>query len=128
MATALTKARPGRQRWTVLEDNDPTSFKSNAGIAAKANAGITVFPIPKRSPELNVLDYAVWKGVNKRMRNQEKAWPKGKRETREQYAGRLRRTAMRLPQSFIDDSVGDMQRRCQRLYAARGHHFEEGGH
>ena len=84
LVTALSKAWPGRRCWTVLEDNDPTGFKSNAGIAAKANAGITVFPIPERSPELNVSDYAVWNEVNKRMRNQEKAWPKGKRETREQ--------------------------------------------
>ena len=29
--------------------------------------------------------------------------------------------------SFIDSSIGDMRRRCQRLYAAKGHHFEEGG-
>ena len=53
--------------------------------------------------------------------------PKSKRETRDQYGTRLRRTALRLPLSFIDSSIGDMWRRCQRLYAAKGHHFEEGG-
>ena len=64
-----------------MEDNDPTGFKSKAGIAAKAKAGIVVFPIPKRSPELNVLDYAVWKEVNKRMLLQERARGKSARDT-----------------------------------------------
>ena len=44
------------------------------------------------------------------------------------YASSLRRTALRLPRSFIESSVRDMQRRCQRLFEAKGHHFEEGGH
>ena len=30
--------------------------------------------MPKRSPELNVMDYAVWADVNRRMRKQEKKW------------------------------------------------------
>ena len=127
MARALSKTWPTRRRWTVLEDNDPTGFKSNKGIAAKSKARIDVFRIPKRSPELNVLDYAVWKAVNRRMRAEEKSWPKSKRETREDYASRLRRTALRLPRSFIESSIGDMQRRCQRLFEAKGNHFEEGG-
>ena len=123
----LKKTWPGKRKWTVLEDNDPTGFKSNKGEEAKDNAGIYVFKIPKRSPDLSVLDYAVWREINKRMRRQEKSWPKSKRETRDQYGTRLRRTALRLPRSFIDSSIGDMRRRCQRLYAAKGHHFEEGG-
>ena len=35
--------------------------------------------------------------------------------------------AMRLSETFIRESIGDMARRCQRLYAAKGHHIEEGG-
>lgn len=111
----------------MLEDNDPTGFKSRLGKEAKKRVGISIFQIPKRSPDLSVLDYAVWKEINKRMRQQEKLWPKSKRESRDGYASRLRRTALRLPRSFINASIGDMRRRCQRLFEAKGHHFEEGG-
>ena len=54
-------------------------------------------------------------------------WDAGYEETREQYVTRLKRTAGQLPKKFIDDSIGDMKRRCQRLYDAQGGYFEEGG-
>lgn len=122
----LEKAWGSKGRFLVLEDNDPTGFKSGKGIDAKARSNLDVFKIPNRSPDLSVMDYAVWKQINLRMRAQEKTW-KNKRETREAYLERLRKTAMGLPASFINDSVGDMVRRCQKLYEAKGGYFEEGG-
>ena len=98
------------------------------GEAAKRRAGIEIFQIPKRSPDLNVCDYALWKAVDKRMRAQEKRWPKTRRETRKAYLARLCRTAKRLPPALINRMVGGMRRRCQRLYAAKGGLFEEGGY
>lgn len=125
---ALLRKWPVDQSYhEILEDNDPTGFKSKKGMAAKSDAKLRVFQIPKRSPDLSVMDYAVWPEINKRMRRQEKQWPSSKRESRAQYLARLRRTAMRLPASFIDRSIEDMRRRCQRLYAAGGGYFEEGG-
>ena len=127
LSKALRKAYPHKTKFTVLEDNDPTGFKSTKGIEAKAAAKIVIFEIPRRSPDLNVLDYAIWKEVNKRMRRQEQKWPCRKRESRTDYVSRLRRTAMRLPKPFITKSIGDMRRRCERLLAAKGGFFEEGG-
>ena len=124
---ALKKAHPRARSWRVLEDNDPTGFKSNKGKAAKEEAGIEVFHIPKRSPQLNVCDYALWREINERMRQQERHWPRAKKETRAGYLKRLRRTALRLPRAFIDKSISNMRARCKRLLAARGRHFEEGG-
>ena len=124
---ALQRGWPRESKWIVLEDNDPSGFKSSAGVAAKREAKIKVFEIPKRSPDLNVCDYALWKQVNRKMRKQEQKYPKSRRETRAQYIARLRRSAMNLPQSFIDNPIGDMVRRCQRLYNAKGGHFQEGG-
>ena len=49
------------------------------------------------------------------------------RETRIQYVARLRKVAKSLPRKFIDDSVADIGRRCQRLWDAKGGHFQEGG-
>ena len=123
---ALDRAYPHRKSWTILEDNDPTGFKSSKGLKAKSAAGIKVFSIPQRSPDLNVCDYALWAEVNKRMRRQEEKWSADKRETRKHYLARLRRTALRLPTSFIEKSVGDMTVRCKRLRAAEGKHFPEG--
>ena len=118
---------PLLDKWSVLEDNDPAGFKSSKGKAAKDSCSTVPFVISPRSPDLSVCDYALWKEVNKRMRRQEKAWAATKKETRAGYMARLRRTAMRLPETFIRKSIGDMSRRCRRLYAAKGRHIEEGG-
>ena len=122
----VKKARPRKRSWRVLEDNDPC-FTSRKGVHAKRAAKIVTFQIPRRSPGLNVCDYTLWHEINKRMRKTEVKWPKDKLETRAQYLARLRRTAMRLPASFITKSIGDLRRRCARLYDARGGNFEEGG-
>ena len=80
----------------LLEHNDPTGFKSKMRVEAKAAAGIKVLEIPRRSPDLNVCDYALWEEINKWMRHQELKWPKGKRESRQAYVARLRQTLPRL--------------------------------
>ena len=49
-----------------------------------------------------------------------------KKETRQQYLTRLRRTAMRLPSKFLKASIKNLKTRCQRLYAAKGGQIEEG--
>ena len=77
---ALEKAYTGRRSWTLLEDNDPTGSRSSAGISAKTESKIKVFEIPKRSPQLNVCDYALWKEIEKRMRVQEKRFAPTYRE------------------------------------------------
>ena len=50
-----------------------------------------------------------------------------KRETRADYLARLCRAALGLRKKFVDKAIGDMHRRCARLYAARGGYFQEGG-
>lgn len=127
LAPSLATAWPDKRKWRVLEDNDPTGFKSRKGVQAKRDARIEPFEIPKRSPDLSLCDYALWQEVSERMRRQEARWPAAKKETREEYLARLKRTARRLPERFLLDSIKDMARRCQRLYDAKGYHFEEGG-
>ena len=86
-----------------------------------------VFRIPKRSPDLNVLDYAIWSEVERRMRAQEKAWSAEKHETREAFERRLDRTARGLSKTYLDNCIMDLHRRCKRLRDAEGGLFEEGG-
>ena len=123
----MKRGYPGRARFTILEDNDPVGFRSTKGLQAKTSAKLTVFEIPRRSPDLNVCDYALWRMVIKKMRSEEAAWPKKKRETREEYIARLRKTALSLSPVFVRKAIGDMRRRCARLLAAKGGLFEEGG-
>ena len=124
---ALRSRYPRTKQFCVLEDNDPTGNRSKKGLQAKQEAKLEVFRIPKRSPDLNVMDYAVWSEVERRMRVQEKKWRTPKSETREAFERRLDRTARGLPQPFIDNSIMDLQRRCKRLRDAEGGLFEEGG-
>jgi len=42
MLKALKKAYPGKRSFSVLEDNDPSGFKSSKGVAAKKEAFLLV--------------------------------------------------------------------------------------
>ena len=121
---ALEQAFPGRIKYRILEDNDPTGFKSTAGKAAKLKAKIEVFTIPKRSPQLNVCDYFLWSEVNKRMRATDRSWSEDRLETRDSSLRRLKRTAKSLEPDLIERSMGDMKRRCQLLLEAEGGQIE----
>lgn len=79
------KAAAKRPRWVVLEDNDPAGYKSSKAKAAKSEVGIDTDDLPKRSPDLNVLDYSLWHEVCVRMRKQEAAFSKEYRESKENY-------------------------------------------
>ena len=78
-------------------------------------------------PEFNVMDFAVWSEVERRMRRQERSFPKSKRETRGEFILRLQRTARNLSKAFLTRSIADLRRRCELCYKAKGGLFEEGG-
>ena len=125
LAKALRSAYPEvpksrRGKFIVLEDNDPTGYKSGLGKQAKQGAGILTDYLPRRSPDLNVLDYRIWAEINSRMRTQEKSFTRAKRETQQQYLARLKRTALSLPRSFVEKAVQDMHRRVRDIYGAGG--------
>ncbi len=83
--------------------------------------------LPKRSPDLNVLDYSLRSQISTRMREAERKWPVGFKESREECKARLRRTALGLPKSVVGKAVVAMKRRLQKLKAAEGMYFEESG-
>ena len=122
---ALQARCPQKRSFTILEDNDPTGNRSRKAIAAKRKAKMHLLEIPKRSPDLNVLDYAIWSEVERRMRLQERKWPATKRETRAAFGMRLDRTASNLSAAFVDKAIADLRRRCQELFKAKGGLFEE---
>ena len=127
VAPALKNQYPGHKVYFILEDNDPTGNYFGVGVKAKEDMKLKVLRIIKRSPDLNVLDYATWSEVERHMRKQEQRFPPSKTETREEFKRRLARTARNLSTTFINKSIGDMAVRCQKLYDAEGGLFEEGG-
>ena len=114
--------------WRVMEDNDPTDYKSSAAVSAKSAANIRVVEMPPRSPDLNPLDYSVWSEINRKMHPQEARWPKSKKEARKAFLARLRRTAMSLSADYINKVFGNLESRLKLLKKAKGRHFVEGGH
>ena len=127
MLQSLCKAYPSAKVLRCLEDNDPTGYKSTLGMNAKKEAIIFAIDFPPHSPDLNPLGYAVRSRVNQLMREQEKAFPKSKPESRDQFLARLRRTAMSLPSDCIDRALAHQKKRCAACVKAKGGHFPEGG-
>ena len=125
LAKALKRAYPLAKRWTIIEDGDPSGYRSSAGKAAKKKARISTDDLPPRSPDFNVLDYSLWHAINERMREQERAFSVKKKETKEEYLARLRRTALGLPASVVKRAVMDMHRRVRLAVAAKGAVFIE---
>ena len=122
----LKKAYPNHHgRYVVLKDNDPTGYKCAKGMAAKTACNLKTDDLPKRSPDLNVLDYCLWHEINKRMREQERTFPKSKKESMVEFKNRLRKTALGLPTSVVTKAVGDMKRRCQIISQNKGQLFTE---
>ena len=112
--------------WRVLEDNDPSGYKSRLGNAAKAASSITAMSLPPRSPDLNPLDFSFWADVTRKVREHERAWPKSKREARAAFLARLRKTAMSMPEEYIEKIIGAIAGRCQKVIGAKGGHIVEG--
>jgi DDE superfamily endonuclease len=125
LAPALRSTHPSKRHFVVLEDNDPSGYKSKAAITAKAAEKVKVLCLPKRSPDLNPLDYGLWAEINKRMRRQEQKYATTKIESTQQYCARLRRTAMTLPASYLKPLVSSMKRRLADLRQAGGRDFQE---
>ena len=117
---AFAKHYPRKRKYLFLEASDPSGYKNGAAEDVKKTAGISPMIFLKRSPDMNLLDYGLWSCINKRLREQEAAFPKSKRETRKEYIKRLSQTILRVPASVLGPLVSPMKRRCQALEKAGG--------
>lgn len=117
---ALRRYRGAKRTYRIIEDNDPTGYKSNTALGAKRALGIVAVPFPRYSPDLNPLDYFLWAEVNRRM------YREGAAPARESVAGfkkRLRRTAMSIPEAVIRAAVAQMKTRAAAVVASNGGHI-----
>ena len=116
IAKTLEKHRGQKRKYRVMEDNDPTGYKSGKALAAKAELGIEAFPMPRYSPDLNPLDFCVWNEIESRVL---KNTPK-EVETVAAYKKRLRLTALRLPASVVTKAVASIPKRMKAIVDAKG--------
>ena len=112
---ALQKHRPGKRSWLVMEDNDPTGFKSRKGIRAKEENKLRALSQPAYSPDLNPLDFSIWKAI------ETKALAARRRnETGSEYKARLRKTALSMPRAEVKKAVQGIRKRAQQIFDADG--------
>ncbi len=117
MRDALRRAFPEKRSFKLLEDNDPVGNRSRAGLAAKRQCRFSTLDIPKRSPNLNVMDYFLWSEVEKRLRRQERSWVDGRKETRADFIRRLKRTAARTPAHVVRGAIGNLAARVPWVFS-----------
>ena len=112
---------PDKKNPTIVEDNDPTGYKSGKAVAAKKHLKFKVMSLPRYSPDLNPLDFCIWENIETRML---KEGPKSGRETVEQYQARLRQTAMKTSRVLIKKAILNMNVRIKAVYKAKGGHID----
>lgn len=120
MARCLSKRRAAKKIWTIVADNDPAGFKSSKARAAKKEVGMKELSLPPYSPDLNPLDFALWRTLETRARESV-----GKRTlTVKEYKATLRRTALRLSAKIVGKAVEGMRGRIGRVFDAAGGNIE----
>ena len=120
--TKVLRKQQGRKRsYDIIEDNDPTGYKSGAAKAAKTECKIKALPMPRYSPDLNPLDYCIWHEIERRMVENN---PKSV-ETVVECKKRLRATALRLPKALVVKAVRAMPSRMRAVARGKGYNIAE---
>ena len=105
-----------KRKYVILEDNDPTGYKSNAAIAKKKELGISPIEFPIYSPDLNPCDYFLWRNIEARM---DACAPKGK-ESKEVFMARLKRVALATDRSVVRNKLKEMKKRIAAIVDESG--------
>ena len=120
----LTDNYPRRKKWVLIEDNDPAGFQSKMAIRRKKELGLTPIGMPKRSPDLQPMDYSIWSEINRAMRKSESRM--GQRaESKRDHIARLQQTAESLSPDLLRGAQRSLKRRLQMCFKARGYLFRE---
>ena len=122
--TFLRASYPDRRKWIVIEDNDPSGFRSKMAIRKKKECNLVPIELPKRSPDLQPMDYAVWAGINKKMRESEKRMG-AKVESKKAHLKRSEKSAKTLGGEYLKSIQRSMKRRLAQCLKANGGLFEE---
>ena len=120
----LKEKYPERKKWVIFEDNDPNGFKTKKAEKVKNSLGLKPIGLPKRSPDLSPLDFAVWDKIVGEKRKSEKNFPTRKQETKKRFIARLKRTAETMGRAFLKKTMRSMRNRLVACHQANGGLFE----
>ena len=109
-------AAQGKRRYITLEDNDPTGYKSKAAQGAKRKLHIKPIEFPPYSPDLNPLDFSLWKDIENRVSQKKIVGT----EKRADFVKRLRLTALRTPKKTVRKAMNGMKDRIKEVIEAKG--------
>ena len=112
----LKKKRGNKSSYLLVEDNDPSGYKSSKGMEAKKEIGIRTMKWPRYSPDLMPLDFSLWADVNRRMAE---SAPSGY-ESIMCFKQRLRRTALATSRATVMQMVDAIRKKAQEIYDADG--------
>ena len=108
-----------KKKYVIVEDNDPTGYKSKPAILAKRKLGIHPIQWPTYSPELMPLDYFLWKDIERRM----DVGTTPRAETRAAFLKRLQRTALGTHRAVIRKALAQMRIRFKAVVDNKGGHI-----
>ncbi|CAK0877472.1 unnamed protein product [Prorocentrum cordatum] len=106
LSPALRRACPGKGRSMV--DNS-----------------IEALQFPKRSPDVNPFDCGFWNCASRGLRKQEATYSSARKETRPQFAARLKRATQRVPEAIWIPLAKSTGWRCKAFQRAKVNEFEE---
>ena len=112
----LKRIKPRKPKHVVMEDGDPTGYKSNAAKAAKKKLNIKTLDLPPYSPDLNPLDFSLWKDIENRVSQKKIVGT----EKRADFVKRLRLTALRTPKETVRKAMNGMKDRIKEVIEAKG--------
>ena len=116
----VERLRPGKRSWLIMEDNDPSGFKSARGLRAKVANRLKTVSQPPYSPDLNPLDFSLWSAI------QSKALAtRPKKEKAQTYKARLRKIALSMPRAAVKKAVQSIRARAQAIFDAEGGNIKE---
>jgi len=100
----------------LLQDGAP-AHTARATHALLQNQNVRLFPLPAKSPDLNVIEH-MWDALDRRVRNRPAA-PQNLREIEqalvEEWAN--------IPQAFMRNYVNAMRQRCEHVVKANVGHI-----
>jgi hypothetical protein len=127
MYTALYKAlrqhrplRGSKKFWRIVEDGDPSGFKSRAAVELKKRLRIHTLDLPAYSPDLQPLDYTLWHQVQGAV---EATAERCKIKSAVVYRQVLRSTALKLSPLRVKGALKSMYKRIRAIVAAKGSHI-----
>lgn len=106
---------------TILQDNCPVHNSAKAKGAFSEN-NISLFPIPPRSPDLNIIEN-MFNFVKKDLR-QDALKLQLTRESKEEFKQRIRRKLGSYSPSRVNKLVDSLPRRISQLIASKGNRLK----